>query len=79
MIPVLMVWLYFALLISAMQWPDKILMLVWLVLLAGPPLFMLYRILASKRNQANHAGDAESQSVQTRMSKVDHDNTGKDQ
>jgi len=79
MIPFLMVWLYFALLISVLQWPNKLSMLVSLVLLAGPPLFLLYRILVAKRKQAGSTFSPENESVQTRMGKVDHDDAGEDQ
>jgi len=79
MIPVLMVWLYFALLISVMQWPNVLSMLFSFVFLAGIPLFMLYRLLVAKRRNSRGGGDKAGESVHPGMGEVDQENSGENE
>jgi hypothetical protein len=78
MIPILMVWLYFALLVSAMQWPNLFSMLLTFLLLGSVPVFMLYRLLVLKRQQNQLAKAEEIQSVHPGMRNPDQQNPGKD-
>jgi len=78
MIPILMVWLYFALLVSAMQWPNVFYMLLTFLLLGSVPVFMLYRLLVLKRQQNQAAQTEEVQSVHPGMRNPDQQNPGKD-
>lgn len=79
MIPFLMVWLYLGLLISAMQWPSVIGMLTTFVLLVVPPLFLLYRVLTTKRRQRQAAVNELDESVQVGVDKKDRQDTGNNQ
>ena len=78
MIPILMVWLYFALLVSAMQWPNVFSMLLTFLLLGTVPVFMLYRLLVLKRQQNQLAKTEDIQSVHTGMRNPDQQDSGKD-
>jgi len=79
MIPFLMVWLYLGLLISAMQWPSVVGMLTTFVLLVVPPLFLLYRLLAAKRQQRQAAENETDKSVQVGVDEVDRQDAGNNQ
>lgn len=78
MIPILMVWLYFALLASAMQWPNVFSMLLTFLLLGTVPVFMLYRLLVLKRQQNQLAQTEDSRSVHPGVREPDQQNPGKD-
>jgi preprotein translocase subunit YajC len=78
MIPVLMVWLYFALMISVMQWPNVLSMILTFVLLGAIPVFMLYRLLVLKRKQNRSHRNEPGQSVHTGMGNINQQNPGKD-
>jgi O-antigen ligase len=78
MIPILMVWLYFALLVSAMQWPNVFSMLLTFLLLGTVPVFMLYRLLVLKRQQNQLAKTEDIQSVHAGMRNPDQQDSGKD-
>lgn len=77
MIAFLMIWLYFGLLFTVMQWPAKIAMITSFVFLVGPPLLLLYRVLASKRNQRRTPG-ATAGSVQVGMREENDQDPEKD-
>lgn len=82
MIPVLMVWLYFALLFSLMQWPNRFAMLISFVLLGAPPLFLLYRLLVVKRKQQRLTAvenEENTNSVQVGVREVNNDDAGNNQ
>jgi hypothetical protein len=80
MIVAIMVWLYFALLISVMQWPNKLAMLTSFVLLATPPLFLLYRVFVARRKSGNDpAEDGVKPSVQAGVGNVDRQDAGSNQ
>lgn len=64
-----MIWLYFALLVSAMQWPNVVSMILWLVFLGGPPLALLIRLLA--RHRAQRRAIDQRQSVQRGVGEED--------
>lgn len=78
MIPVLMVWLYFALMISVMQWPDVLSMMLTFVLLGAIPIFMLYRLLMLKRKQYRPTRNDPDQSMHSGMGNIDQQNPGED-
>lgn len=80
MIPIVMVWLYFALLVSAMQWPNILSMLVTFVLLGTVPVFMLFRLLMQKRlqNRLNQHGTDGSMNMHSGVGNIDQQNPGKD-
>lgn len=78
MIPVLMVWLYFALMISVMQWPNVMSMILTFVLLGGIPVFMLYRLFVLKRKQNRPHRNEPGKSMHAGMGKIDQQNPGED-
>ena len=78
MIPILMVWLYFALLASAMQWPNIFSMLLTFLVLGSVPVFMLYRLFVLKRRQNQTAQTEDLKSVHPGMRNPDQQNPGKD-
>jgi len=78
MIPLLMVWLYFAMLASAMQWPDISSMLITFAVVGFVPVFMLYRLLIAKRRQPGGTEVSAQQSVHPRVSSVDQQDAGED-
>jgi len=79
MIPFLMVWLYLGLLISAMQWPSVAGVLTTFILLVLPPLFLMYRVLATKRLQRQAAVNDADKSVQVGVDEIDRQDTGDNQ
>jgi len=78
MIPVLMVWLYFAMLVSAMQWPDIHSMIIYFILLGFIPVFMLYRLLIAKR-RSRQGNDKPGSSMHVGVSEVNQHNTGENE
>lgn len=77
MIAFLMIWLYFGLLFTVMQWPSKIAMVTSFVFLVGPPLFLLYRLLVAKRKQ-RQAPETQPESVQIGMREENNQDPDKD-
>ena len=80
MVPILMVWLYLALIFSVSQLPDKVAVLTTFIITGSIPLFMMFRILTGKRNlkRVARTGESPDSSVETGVSNVNHDHSGKD-
>lgn len=80
MIPLVMVWLYLAIIISVAQWPDKIAMIVTFALSGTIPLFLLFRILTGERNRRRqlHSRESPGASVQGGVGDVNHKHSGED-
>jgi len=80
MVPILMVWLYLALVFSIIQLPDKVAMLTTFTLTGSIPLLMMYRILTGKRklNRVKRSEESPNSSMQIGVSDENNEHAGKD-
>ena len=82
MVPILMVWLYLALIFSVSQLPDKVAMLTTFVITGAIPLFLMFRILTGKRDRERQARVETKElpvaSVQVGVRDENHQHAGKD-